>query len=47
LYVTAAGMRLQEAADRIQRMHGPHRIPTLLKRVDTLARGSAGECLPQ
>lgn len=38
LYVSAAGMDRAEAARAIQRMHGPHRIPTLLKRVDRLCR---------
>ena len=38
LYVTAAGMDEGEAAERIQGMHGAHRIPTLLKGVDRLAR---------
>lgn len=38
LYVTAAGMDVAEAAGHIQAMHGPHRIPTLLKRVDQLSR---------
>jgi deoxyribonuclease V len=40
LYVTAAGMDLQEAARHIQGMHGLHRIPTLLKRVDRLCRNA-------
>lgn len=39
LYVTAVGIDAGEAAECIRRMHGPHRIPTLLKRVDQLARG--------
>jgi deoxyribonuclease V len=39
LYVTAVGIDLDEAAAHIQAMVGPHRIPTLLKRVDQLARG--------
>lgn len=39
LYITAAGMDLKTASDKIRRMHGPHRIPTLLKQVDLLARG--------
>lgn len=39
LYVTAAGLDLQEASDRIRKMHGDHRIPTLLRIVDHLARG--------
>ena len=38
LFVTAAGMDAQSAADGVRRMHGPHRLPTLLKRVDTLCR---------
>ena len=41
LYVTAAGMAAEEAAACIQAMHGAHRIPTLLKRVDLLARQKA------
>lgn len=39
LYVTAAGIDPREASEKIRTMHGPHRIPTLLKRVDLLARG--------
>ena len=42
LYVTAVGMDVAEAADRIRGMHGPYRIPTLLRRVDHLCRGRAG-----
>lgn len=38
LYITAAGIELSEAARHIARMHGPHRIPTLLRRVDQLCR---------
>jgi deoxyribonuclease V len=38
LYVTAVGMDLSEAARHVREMHGPHRIPTLLKRVDRLCR---------
>lgn len=38
LYVTAAGMDVEDAADHIRQMHGPHRLPTLLKRVDRLCR---------
>jgi deoxyribonuclease V len=38
LYVTSAGMGLQEACERIRSMHGPYRVPTLLKQVDLLAR---------
>jgi deoxyribonuclease V len=39
LYVTAAGMNVTEAARSIRTMHGNHRIPTMLKRVDQLSRG--------
>lgn len=38
LFVTASGMELQKAGAHIQQMHGPHRIPTLLKAVDAQAR---------
>jgi deoxyribonuclease V len=37
LLITAT-LDLDEAADRIRKMDGPHRIPTLLKEVDRLAR---------
>ena len=40
LYVTSAGMELQEAFKKIRSMHGPYRVPTLLKQVDLLARGA-------
>ena len=39
IYVTAAGMDIRFAAYCVLGMHGPYRIPTLLKRADTLARG--------
>ncbi|MFO0754851.1 MAG: endonuclease V [Byssovorax sp.] len=38
LYITAAGMKQNLAADAVRRMSGPHRIPDLLKRVDRLCR---------
>lgn len=38
LYVSAIGCRLDQAADSIKRMHGPYRIPTLLKLADQYAR---------
>jgi len=38
LFITAAGIAPEIAAEHIRSMHGPHRIPTLLKRVDRLAR---------
>lgn len=38
LYITAAGIDPAIAADHVSRMHGPYRIPTLLKRVDQLCR---------
>ena len=40
VYVTAAGMSLEVAADHVRRMAGGHRIPELVRRVDRLARGS-------
>jgi deoxyribonuclease V len=39
LYVSAVGMDVADAAKCIARMHGGHQIPTMLKRVDRLARG--------
>jgi len=38
LYVTALGIDVDEMADKIQKMHGPYRIPTLLKKLDILSR---------
>lgn len=40
LFVTAAGMEVEDAAARVRGMHGPHRMPTLLRRVDALCRGA-------
>lgn len=41
LFVTAAGMNANEAADAISRMHGSNRIPTMLTLVGRLSKGSA------
>jgi deoxyribonuclease V len=41
LYVTSAGMDMQEASERIRAMHGLHRVPDLLRYVDHLARMKA------
>lgn len=38
LWVTACGMDQQRAADCILSMHGPFRLPTLIKRTDQLSR---------
>ena len=38
LYVTAAGIGIDLAASHVHSMHGVGRIPTLIKRVDRLAR---------
>ena len=38
LYVTAAGLDVDSAARHVEAMHGPFRIPTLLRRVDQLCR---------
>jgi deoxyribonuclease V len=40
LFVTAAGMDVVEAANHVRALHGPYRIPTLLKRADQLSRGA-------
>jgi deoxyribonuclease V len=39
LFVTARGIDPAHAAELVRTMHGPHRLPTLIKRVDSLARG--------
>ncbi len=41
LYVTSAGIEAADAAAHVLAMHGEHRVPTLLRRVDQLARGIA------
>ncbi len=38
LFITAAGMSPTTALELTKRLHGPHRIPTLLKDVDALSR---------
>ncbi|WP_394824655.1 endonuclease V [Pendulispora albinea] len=38
LFVDAIGVPLDEAVDGVRAMHGAHRVPTLLKRVDRLSR---------
>lgn len=39
LYVSAIGLDPHEAAAQVAAMHGPYRIPTLIRRADQLARG--------
>lgn len=39
LYITAVGLPIAQAVLNIGAMHGPHRLPTILKRVDQLSRG--------
>jgi deoxyribonuclease V len=41
LFVTAAGLEVEAAARAVESMHGPYRIPTLLRRVDQLCRGTS------
>ena len=43
LLVTAAGLDPHEAAAGVRGMHGPFRVPTLLRVVDRLARTAHGE----
>ncbi|WP_236605100.1 endonuclease V [Sandaracinus amylolyticus] len=38
LYVSAIGMDASDAAAKVRAMHGPYRMPTLLARVDRVAR---------
>jgi deoxyribonuclease V len=39
LFLTSIGLAETEAVALVHRLHGPHRLPTLVKRVDSLARG--------
>lgn len=41
LFVTAAGLDQALAADLVRRLHGLHRMPTLLGRADRLSRGGS------
>lgn len=43
LFVSAAGTDAAEAAERVRAMHGAHRLPTLLQRVDALSRDALRE----
>jgi len=43
LYVTAFGIPLEDAQAHVRSMHGAHRLPTLLKRVDRVCREAANE----
>lgn len=38
LYVTGVGIEPHQAAECVARMHGPNRIPTILRRADYLSR---------
>ncbi|SHI01484.1 Endonuclease V [Chryseolinea serpens] len=38
LFVSAVGMRVEVAAENVRRMHGPFRMPTLLKMLDQETR---------
>ena len=39
LWVTSVGVNVQDASRGVRNMHGPFRIPTILKRVDAMSRG--------
>ncbi len=43
LFVSAIGIELEEAVRGIAQMHGAHRVPTLLRRVDQLSRQASPE----
>ncbi|MEJ7600555.1 MAG: endonuclease V [Kofleriaceae bacterium] len=40
LYITAVGIDPRVAAEHVRSMHGEHRIPTMLRLADGLARGT-------
>jgi deoxyribonuclease V len=39
LFLTSIGITPEDALALAQRLHGPYRLPTLIKRVDALSRG--------
>ena len=41
LFVTACGVEVDAAVEYVRAMHGAFRIPTIIRYVDSLARGSA------
>lgn len=41
LYITSAGMDIRKASEKIRIMHGPYRVPDLLRHADLLARMKA------
>ncbi len=43
LYVTSAGIPLETARSRVEAMHGPYRLPTLLKLADRESRAAPWE----
>ncbi len=45
LYVTAVGLELFLAKQYISSMHGPYRLPTLLKQVDQLSKGNVSNII--
>ncbi|MGX7826304.1 endonuclease V [Actinokineospora sp. 24-640] len=46
LYVTAAGLPAEQAADLVRGMAGPFRLPDALRRVDALSRAEIRPALP-
>ncbi|HSQ67434.1 MAG TPA: endonuclease V [Polyangiaceae bacterium] len=46
LYVTAIGIAQSEAAAGVEAMHGAHRVPTMLRRVDRACREWRGRSSP-
>ena len=42
LYITSVGLPVETAAQAVAKMHGRHRIPTLLKLADRLSRSLEG-----
>lgn len=43
LFITSVGVDVERAAENVRSMHGEYRIPTLLKRVDSLCRTAPAE----
>lgn len=45
LFVTSVGIDVSLAAECVRTMHGPHRLPTMIKLVDHLCRNSHANSL--
>jgi len=45
LYVTAVGLEIDQAREHVRKMHGKHRLPSLIKRADQVCKGIGSSAL--